>query len=114
MANALVALHVKETDFTEDARRRLEERCQAVVDEFPEVTHLEVTLEPAGLGHSASAHATGKRTEAAGHATGEQASRVAEQALHKLEHQLRRVHDKRIFGQRREARQHPSKRGVEA
>ncbi len=110
MANESVALHVRETDLSDEARRRLEARCQAIVEEFPELNRLEVTLAPDGLGHTASAHATGKRTEAASHATGEQAAQVADQVLHKLEHQLRRVHDKRIFAQRREVRQHHPKR----
>lgn len=110
MANALVALHTKDTDLSDDALRRLEARCQSVVDEFPELTHLEVTVAPDGLGHAASAHATGKRTEAATHATGDHAPQVADQVLHKLEHQLRRVHDKRIFSQRRGARLRNPKR----
>lgn len=113
MANGLVALHLKDTDLSEEARRRLEERCQSVVDEFPELTHLEITLAPDGPGHAASAHATGKHTEAATHAKGEKATQVADLALHKLEHQLRKVHDKRIFSRRRDARQHPPKRSEE-
>lgn len=114
MANGLVDLHLKDTDLSDDARQRLEERCKAVVDEFPEITRLEVTLAPDGLGHTASAHATGKRTEAVTHATGEHATQVADQVLQKLEHQLRRVHDKRIFGRRRDARQNATKRSENA
>ncbi|MCP3983147.1 MAG: HPF/RaiA family ribosome-associated protein [bacterium] len=113
MANGLVAMHIKDTDLSEEARRRLEARCQSVVEEFPELTHLEISVAPEGLGHTASAHATGKHTEAATHAKGEQAAQVADLVLHKLEHQLRRVHDKRIFARRRDARQHTTKRNVE-
>jgi hypothetical protein len=35
---------------------------------------------------------------------------AAEKLLVKVERQLRRVHDKRIFVQRREAQRHPPKR----
>ncbi len=114
MANGQVELHLKDTELSDNARKRLEARCQAVVDEFPEITRLQVSLAPDGIGHTASAHATGKNTEAATHATEEEATQAADQALHKLEHQLRRVHDKRIFGRRRDARQHAPKRNDDA
>ena len=111
MAKALVALHFKEMEVPDALRRRLEERCQSMVEEFPELTHLEVSLGPDGLGHEASAHATGKQTDAASHASGDEPLHAADQVLNKLAHHLRREHDKRIFGRRRDARQHHPRRG---
>jgi ribosome-associated translation inhibitor RaiA len=111
MTNAVVALHFKDMEVPDALRTRIEERCQAMVNEFPELTHLELSVGPDGLGHEASAHATGKKTDAATHTSGDEPLQAADQVLNKLAHQLRREHDKRIFGHRRDARQHHPRRG---
>ncbi len=106
MANAVVTLHVRDAELSEEVRGKLEERCRSVADQFPELNHVEVTLTGDGAGLAASAHATGKATEAATHATGDQPAPTVAQVLDKLAHQLRRQHDKRIFARRRDARAH--------
>ena len=45
----------------------------------------------------------GKNTDAAAHAAAGEVRQAGERALDKLERELRRHHDKKIFGQRREA-----------
>ena len=103
MSEAVVAIHFRDEAIEEEMREALEQRCQHLADEFPELTHLEVTLTPDGVGHTASGHATGKSTEVATHAEGEEPRHAVDGLLHKMRQQLRRTHDKRIFARRREA-----------
>jgi len=92
----------------DELRESLETRCQALAAEFPEITHIDVTLAEDGAGCAASGHVTGKNTEVAGHANAPDPELAADKLLDTLRHQLRRVHDKRIFARRREAqRTHP-------
>ena len=53
---------------------------------------------------------TGKHIDIATHATANQMLPAAEKLLVKVERQLRRVHDKRIFAKRREAQRKSPKR----
>ena len=63
-----------------------------------------------GAGFTVHAHATGKNTDVATHADAGAARVASDQVLDKIERQLRRVHDKRIFARRREAQRDPPKR----
>ena len=56
------------------------------------------------------AYAIGKNTDVATHANAEAVRTASDQVLDKIERQLRKVHDKRIFTQRREAQRDPPKR----
>ena len=108
MANAVVSIHFKDMPADEEVRDDLETRCQGLADEFPELTHLEVTLSPDGAGHHAAGHATGKRTELVSHAEADEPRTAADRLLDTLRGQLRRTHDKRIFSRRRAAqKKHP-------
>ena len=104
MSDAVVAVHFKDMAVIEPVRDLVERRCADLADEFHELTHVTVTLSPDGRGHHASLHATGKRTEIAGHASAPEPGHAADKVLDKVRHQLRRTHDKHIFAQRRRAR----------
>jgi ribosomal subunit interface protein len=105
MSDAVVAVHFKDMAVIDSLRELVEERCAELADEFPELTHVHVTLTPDGSGHHASIHATGKRTEVASHAHAPEVGHAADRVLDQVRHQLRRVHDKHIYTQRRRARQ---------
>ncbi len=62
------------------------------------------------MGSTFFARVTGKQTEAATHASATALARAADLVLEKIERQLRRVHDKRIFQHRREAQKENLKR----
>ncbi len=115
MAEALaLQIHLNidaETKALEAVRDDLSRRSQALSEEFPELTHLEITLHPDGDDIQATAHATGKSTEVAAHAQASEAAPAAEKLLHTLRQQLRRTHDKKIFAHRREARKANPRRG---
>jgi ribosome-associated translation inhibitor RaiA len=110
MSNAVIAVHFKDMPVDEDVRDDVEDRCRALAEEFPELTHVEVTLTPDGSGHSASGRVTGRSTELATHAAAGQPGHAADRLLDTLRHQLRRSHDKRIFSRRRAAQLENPKR----
>jgi ribosome-associated translation inhibitor RaiA len=104
MSDAVVAVHFKDMSVDDVVRRTVESRCADLADEFPELTHLDVTLSPDGGGHHARVRVTGRRTDLASHAQAHQPGHAADRVLDQLRQQLRRVHDKHIFTQRRRAR----------
>lgn len=110
MSDAIVDIHFRDMPVDEKLRAELQKRCAALAREFPELTHLELSLAPDGGGHAATGHASGKATQVASHASGAEPGPCAERLLDKLRQQLRRHHDKRIFSHRREAQQHHPRR----
>ena len=100
----MVVVAFKDIEHDEQVREAIEQRCQELSAEFHELKRVEVTLlEDGGTGFSAHGHATGKGEDVGAHATAKQLLPAAEALLDKLERQLRKHHDKRIFSQRREA-----------
>ena len=107
---ATVVIHFKDLDSDEEVRDAIEKRCEHLAEEFHEVTRFEVTLSEHGANYTADGHVTGKGTDVATHARGNHPGTAADQLLDKVERQLRRIHDKRIFAQRRDAQREPPKR----
>ena len=105
-----VVVSFKDMPTEEPVRRSVEARCLEFAEEFRETTRFEITLSPDGAGYIAHGRVTGRRTEVATHAEAVEAGHAADRLLDKLLRQLRRVHDKRIYGPRREAQQAQNKR----
>jgi ribosome-associated translation inhibitor RaiA len=103
-ADPTVVISFRDIDADDDVRDRIDTRCRAFAEEFPETTRYEMTLAPDGAGHTAHVRVSGRDTHLDAHGTGIELDRAAEQALDKVHVQLRTVHDKRIFARRREAR----------
>jgi ribosomal subunit interface protein len=97
----------KDLSKDEAVREAVEKRCQHLAEEFGEIVRIEVTLAADGVGFTAHGHVTGKQIDVATHAAATQMLPAAERLLVKVERQLRRVHDKRIFVRRRQARKSP-------
>jgi ribosome-associated translation inhibitor RaiA len=93
----------------EELRRLLGRRCARLREDFPETTHVELAFALDGGGHLASGRVTGRATEVAAHASASAPRDAADRLFERLERQLRRVHDKRIFTRRREARREREK-----
>ena len=102
--NPSVVLHFRDVEVDETVRELVHRRCDHLADEFHEVSRFELTISDNGTGFSVHGHATGKNTDVATHADAGVARAASDQVLDKIERQLRRVHEKRIFGLRREAR----------
>jgi len=111
MDGAAVAISFKDMEPDEDVRDLVAKRLAALAADFPEPTHIEVTLAPDGTGFTAHAHVTGRATDLAASAAGAELGLAADRLLDKLVHQLRRAHEKRLFASRRAKRQdHPKRR----
>ena len=95
--------HFKDLSKDEDVREAVEKRCRHLAEEFGEIARIEVTLAPDGVGFTAHGHVTGKQIDVGTHAAADQLLPAAERLLVKVERQLRRVHDKRIFARRRKS-----------
>ncbi len=98
-----VVISFKDLGNDEPVRTKIEKRCAQLAEEFQETVKFEVTISPDGSGFAAHGRVTGKDTETTTHATGSDAALASDRLLEKLERQLRRAHDKRIFAHRREA-----------
>jgi ribosome-associated translation inhibitor RaiA len=107
-----VVIHFKDVPSSEKVREAMELRCANLASEFGEVTRFELSFGPHGAEVEAHGHATGKNTDVATQATGKNLRAAGDQVLEKIERQLRKIHDKRIFSQRREAQRHPPKRDI--
>ncbi len=105
-----VVLHLNEHSSDEALREWIDRRCEKLGEEFREITRLEISLSDDAGELTATAHVTGKGTEAATHASGAEPRPALDALLGKIERQLRKSHDKRIFGQRRDAQKDPPKR----
>lgn len=103
MPNAVIVVNFKDMPNDEELRVDLEARCHTLAGEFPELTHVELTLTPEGMGHAATGHVTGKSTQLATHAAGGEPGHAADRLLDTLRQQLRKSHEKRIFARRRDA-----------
>ena len=110
MSDPTVTISFKDTPHSDRIQEAVEQRCARMADEFPETTRFEVTMAPEGAGYTAHGHVTGRETEVAGHAEGEQPGEAADRLLDKLERALRKIHDKKLFKNRREAQKHETKR----
>jgi ribosomal subunit interface protein len=105
-----VLVHAKDLELDEPVRTSIERRCEHLAEEFHEVERFELTVTESGAGYSVHGHATGRHTDVATHAEASDPGPAADLVLDKIEKQLRRVHDKRIFAQRRDAQRDPPKR----
>jgi len=105
-----VVTNFKDLSSDESVRETVAVRSQHLAAEFPEIVRIEVTLAPDGVGFTAHGHVTGSHIDVATHAAATKLLPAAEQLCVKLERQLRRVHDKRIFAKRRQAQRKSPKR----
>lgn len=106
----LVVVHFKDLPISESVREAIEERCAQLGSEFAELAKVEVSISTDGAGFVAHAHGTGKGTDVATHASASAPGPAADRVIDKIGRQMRRVHDKRIFAQRRDAQKAPPKR----
>ncbi len=107
-----VIVHARDLDpeLDENVRNSIERRCEQLAGEFHEVDRFELTITEAGAGFNVHGHATGKHTDVATQAGATEPGPAADRVLDRIEKQLRRIYDKRIFSQRREAQRDPPKK----
>ena len=108
--NPTVVVTFKDIATDERVREAIEQRCAHLGREFHEVSRLEITLTEDGQGFSVHGHVTGKSLDVGAQAEASELLPAAERVLDKVERQLRTLHDKHIFSQRREAQRDPPKK----
>jgi ribosome-associated translation inhibitor RaiA len=89
-----LVVRFKDVEHDELVREEIERRTRQIAKEFPETTRFEIS----------------KSTEVATHGDGPDLRTATDQLFHRVKHQLRRVHDKRIFQHRRAAQKASPKR----
>lgn len=108
---ATVVVHFKDVETDELVREAVQKRCDHLAEEFHELKRIEITIAGnGGVEVDVHGHATGKNTDVATHASAEEPRAASDAVLDKIERQLRKTHDKRIFAQRRDAQRDPPKR----
>jgi len=105
-----VVTNFKDIEHDERVSDLIAKRSEHLGEEFVELTRVEVTLEENGNGFLAHAHVTGKNRDVGAQAEASELLPATDRLLEKVEKQLRKIHDKRIFSQRREAQRHPPKK----
>ncbi len=92
-----IAVNFKEIEVNNGVRTFIEERCQEMLEEFPEVMSFDVSLAPDGIGFTARVHATGRNLDVvATHDSEKEVGHAADQVLDKVHRQLRKQHEKRV------------------
>jgi ribosome-associated translation inhibitor RaiA len=104
-----VVVHFGEVEHDEQLRENIETQCHRLTDEFPEITKIEIGLKADGMGFEAHGHVTGKGIDIATAGTASALPPAADLVFNKAERQLRKIHDKRIFTQRRGAKRDAAK-----
>ena len=99
----MVVVSFKDIEHDDRTREVIQRRCEALSEEFHEVMRFEITLLQDGVDFSGHGHVTGKGEDVGAQASAKELLPAAEELLDKLERQLRKHHDKRIFTHRREA-----------
>jgi len=100
----------KEIEQDEPLRELIQKKSERLGSEFHEVSKIEISLAINGAGFIANGHVTGKGTDLATQGKASELAPAVDAVFEKAERQLRKLHDKRIFSQRREARRDPPKR----
>jgi ribosomal subunit interface protein len=100
----------KDISANEQVRELIENRCDHLAEEFHEVRRMEVTLTEDGQGFKAHGHFRTKGHDVEAHANASDLGPAADKLLDKIERQLRTLHDKKIFSQRRDAQRNPPKK----
>ena len=94
-------LHVDDLENPEEIRDACSRRATELQDEFPETTRLEATLQRVGVEYEMHVRAHGKDLEVASRGRAADALGSVNEAFEKTRRQLRKHHDKLIFGPRR-------------
>jgi ribosomal subunit interface protein len=108
--NPSVVIHFKDIEQDEPLRESILKKSRHLGEEFHEVSKIEISLAPNGVDFIANGHVTGKGTDVATHVKASKLAPAVDAVFDKIERQLRKTHDKRIFSQRREAQRAPAKR----
>ena len=95
-------LHFQNTDHEEWVREEAERLTGERQEEFPATAKFEVTVSQNGEAYSTHLHVTGRHISINSTAESRELRETLGEAFEKAHRQLRKHHDKSIFGKRRE------------
>lgn len=96
-------IHFHDVQQSDGVRDDCEKLARELDSEFPETQKFEVTIKRTGEQHATTVHVTGKELDLAASARSHVLDETILEAFEKVRRQLRKRHDKVIFGRRREA-----------
>lgn len=105
-----VVTNFKDLPHDDAVQESIERRGEHLAEEFREISRIEFTLAEEGGDIAVHGHVTGKHRDVGAQAQASEAGPAAEKVFDKLARQLRTLHDKRIFTQRRDAQRDPPKK----
>ena len=95
-------IHFQDVEHEESVREEAERLTGQLQEEFPETAKFEVTVSLSGEEYSTHLHVTGKHISVNSSAESRELRETLAEAYEKAHRQLRKHHDKTIFGRRRE------------
>lgn len=95
-------LHFHDVPHSVELREEAERHVAQIQQEFPDTSKFEVSLSHDRAEHHVQVHLTGKEGEFAARAANGDPKASLEEAFTRLRRQLRRHHDKRVLGRRRQ------------
>ena len=95
-------VHFQDVPHSESIQRECERWIDLLREEFPETSKYEITLTHAGNDHETHVHVTGKHVELASQARHRDLREAVTDAFDRVRRQLRKHHDKKISGRRRD------------
>lgn len=105
-----ITIRFKDIEHDDATHDELERRLRHLAETFPETTHCELGLSTDALDIRAHVLVRGRGIDLAAHAAARDPRAAGDAAIDKLERELRKVHDKRIFSRRRSARSSDTRR----
>jgi ribosomal subunit interface protein len=102
-----VQLHLEDLEHPDPIRDTCGQWATDLESEFPQTTRLEISVRSVGSSHETHVHVTGKDLEVAAHARENDVMASLHDAFEKARRQLRKHHDKQIFGRRRNSNRPP-------
>ena len=95
-------IRFQDVDPEESVREEAERLTGQLQEEFPETAKFEVTVRQSGEEYSTHLHVTGKHISVNSTAESRELRETLGEAFEKAHRQLRKQHDKTIFGRRRD------------
>ena len=96
-------IHFQDVAHSDKTKDECEALAQGLRDEFPEVEKTEVTISHIRDAYSTHLHVVGKQISVNANAKSRELAETLTEAFAKAHTQLRKHHDKVVFGRRREA-----------
>jgi ribosomal subunit interface protein len=94
-------IHFKDLPHSDKIRSECENHAGQLQEEFPYTSKVQVTVSHDGAEHETHVHLTGKDVDLASSSRARELHETVSEAFDRMRKQLRKHHDKVVFGRRR-------------